>query len=131
MQIVTYKPGEPNEKLDQIRSRAVRMDPDLVTQVEAIVEGVRSGGDEALVRYTYEFDGVKLDPEQLLLGGDYIKHVAARVDNETLAAFKHAIGNVREFSRRQVESGWRMGIGDGCHVGQRIVPVESAGVYAP
>jgi histidinol dehydrogenase len=131
MQIVTYKQGTPNARLQAIRSRSIRMDPDLVARVASIIEGVRSGGDEALLHYTKQFDGLELAADDLRIKSAHLEGLASRVDVRTLQAFRTSIRNVRLFAERQLEQDWQINLGRGSSVGQRILPVDSAGVYAP
>src|SRR6185369_1540061 len=50
---------------------------------------------------------------------------------QTLAALRLAIENVRAFHERQVEESWEFSPSDGVRLGQRITPLESAGLYVP
>jgi histidinol dehydrogenase len=131
MEITSYKAGEGNPSLDRIRSRSLQMNPELVARVAAIVDAVRAGGDNALIRFTNEFDAVALAPDQLRVDPAFIKHAASQAEPRTLEAFRLAIRNVRAFHERERESGWLMPTGDGAVVGQRILPVASAGLYVP
>ncbi|MCI0487523.1 MAG: histidinol dehydrogenase [Blastocatellia bacterium] len=129
--ITTYKPGEKNEALDRIRSRSLQVHPELIAQVEEIVEGVRAGGDEAVIHYTKLFDNVELKPSELRIPPDFIRETAARAEPSTVEAFSRAVSNVRAFHERQRETDWFMSIEGGAKVGQRILPVASAGLYVP
>jgi histidinol dehydrogenase len=131
MEITSYKPGEESPALDRICSRSLQMNPQLVARVAAIVDAVRTGGDEALIRFTQEFDGVTLVPDQLRVDPAFIKQAASLVEPRTLEAFRVAIRNVRAFHQRERQSGWLMTTEDGTVVGQRILPVASAGLYVP
>ena len=131
IEISVYKPGEKNEALDRIRSRSLQVNADLTAQVQAIVEGVRAGGDEAVLHYTKLFDKVELNPGELRISPDLIRETAARTPQATVEAFRRAISNVRAFHERQRETGWLMPIEGGARVGQRILPLESAGLYVP
>lgn len=131
IEIVRYNAGESNAALDRISSRGLDANAELIASVTAIIEGVRSGGDEALVAYTKQFDGVELRPENIRVDPDFIKSAAAKADTTVVDAFRLAIRNVRVFHERQRESDWAMTDEDGVVVGQRILPVRSAGLYVP
>jgi histidinol dehydrogenase len=107
------------------------MNSDLIARVSEIVEGVRSGGDEALINYTRRFDGIELEPTELRVDTDFIRAQAARADSRVLEAFRQAIKNIRAFHEHQREQDWQITTGDGAVVGQRILPVASAGLYVP
>lgn len=125
-----YNPGEPNALLDRIRSRAIDMNAALIAQVSDIIERVRSTGDEALIQFSKQFDDVVLDPHELRVDLDFIRSTAAKADSRVIDAFRTAIGNVRAFHERQLESDWGIA-SENCVVGQRILPVSSAGLYVP
>jgi histidinol dehydrogenase len=131
MEIVAYKPNASNAALERIRSRTLQMNPDLVARVAEIIEGVRAGGDEALIHYTEKFDGVTLRPGEIRVTADFIKEMAARADARAVEAFRQAIANVRAFHEHQIEADWRISLADGATVGQRIRPVTAAGLYVP
>ena len=62
--------------------------------VAAIVEAVRTDGDEALRSFGREFDGVELDAIDV---SDAAAAAADRVEPAARDAISSAIGNVREF----------------------------------
>src|SRR5690348_12380479 len=131
MEIVTYKTNQPSAALERIRSRSLQMNPDLIARVADIIEGVRAGGDEALVHYTEKFDGVTLEPREIRVDADFITEMAARADARAVAAFRSAISNVRAFHERQREADWQTSPAEGVTVGQRIRAVAAAGLYVP
>jgi len=131
MEVIAYKASGSNEQLRRIRSRSLQMNSDLIARVSEIVEGVRSGGDEALINYTRRFDGIQLKPTELRVDTDFIRAQAARADSRVLEAFRQAIKNIRAFHEHQREQDWQITTEDGAVVGQRILPVASAGLYVP
>ena len=120
-----------NAALGRIRSRSLQMNAGLVARVAEIVDGVRAGGDEALVHYTEKFDGVSLKPNELRVDSDFIHGAASRAGLRTVEAFRKAIGNVRAFHERQRETDWQMTTEGGSLIGQRMLAVASAGLYVP
>ena len=131
MEILIYSRGNGNQVLERIRSRSLQMNPELAARVTHIVESVRSGGDEALIHFTEQFDGVTLDANQLRVEAEFIRDAASRTEPGLLEGFRQAIRNVRTFHEQQRESGWEIEIEGGARVGQRVMPVASAGLYVP
>jgi histidinol dehydrogenase len=132
MDIVDYKRGGgSNDQLDRIRSRSLETTADLIARVAEIVEGVRSGGDEALIHYTRQFDGIELEAHELRADPEFIRKQAARADAHVVEAFRQAIRNIRAFHENQKERDWQMTTEHGAIVGQRVLPVVSAGLYVP
>jgi len=131
MEIVSYKPNTTNAALDRIRSRSLHTHAELIARVAEIVDGVRAGGDEALIHYTEKFDGVTLAPNEIRVAPEFIRASASRADARTVEAFRQAINNIRAFHERQRERDWQMLNADGATVGQRILAVTAAGLYVP
>lgn len=131
MEIVIYKASLKKSALQRIQSRALQMNPELIARVTEIVEGVRAGGDEALIHYTSKFDGVELSAATLRVDQEFIQTAAAKADGRTVEAFRQAIANVRTFHARQKESDWRIRTPEGSTLGQRILPISAAGLYVP
>jgi histidinol dehydrogenase len=131
MEIVTYKANLKNSALQRIQSRSLQMNPELIARVTEIVEGVRAGGDEALIHYTSKFDGVELSAATLAVDREFIESAAAKADARTVEAFRQAIDNVKTFHTHQKEKDWRIQTKEGATLGQRILPVSAAGLYVP
>jgi histidinol dehydrogenase len=131
MEIVAYKSRSKNSALERIKSRALQMNPELVARVTEIVDGVRAGGDEALLHYTSKFDGLTLTLETLRVDEEFIRKAAAKADERTIRAFRQAIENVKTFHAHQKEQDWRINTAEGARLGQRILPVSAAGLYVP
>jgi histidinol dehydrogenase len=131
MEIVTYKANVKNSALQRIQSRSLQMNPELIARVTEIVEGVRAGGDEALIHYTSKFDGIELSAATLAVDREFIESAASKADARTIEAFRQAIDNVKTFHAHQKEQDWRIQTKEGATLGQRILPVSAAGLYVP
>jgi histidinol dehydrogenase len=118
-------------KMSRLLDRGLGVDAELMTRVAAIIDGVRRRGDLALVEYTARFDGVRLQPSELRVSEEALHRSAERVDPRVLEAIREAIRNVRTFHQRQVEASWEITPADGIRLGQRIRPIERAGLYVP
>lgn len=119
------------QKLEKLLTRGVSFEPELLAQVSRILDDVRQRGDDALLEYAGRFDGVQLQREELVASEESIERAAANVDPKVLEALRRAIENVREFHQRQLESSWEIEPAPGIMLGQRVQPIESAGLYVP
>ena len=122
---------EVGELVARLAARSVALDSELLAQVGSIIEDVRARGDEALIEYTRNFDGVELKTSELRVSEEVLRASAAKVDKETLTALRLAIQNVRAFHERQVEQSWEFSPSEGVRLGQKIVPLERVGLYVP
>ncbi|HWS86119.1 MAG TPA: histidinol dehydrogenase [Pyrinomonadaceae bacterium] len=123
--------GRRRERLAAIHARSVAADAELTSVVAAIVEDVRLRGDAALVDYAARFDGVRLRPSELRVGESALRESAASVDARVLEAVRASVGNVRAFHERELVESWEFEAGRGVRLGQRVSPVEAAGLYVP
>jgi len=119
------------DKLQVIRDRNVALDDALVSEVAAIIGDVRKRGDAALVDYAARFDGVQMQASDLRVPEEILHQSALGIDPYVLESLREAIHNVRVFHEHQKEESWEITPGDGVRLGQRINPVERAGLYVP
>ena len=96
--------------------------------VKKIIADVRSRGDEALKEYTIKFDGVKLD--DLRVGPQEFDEAEGIVGSDYKAMLQRAAENIATFHRAQLRQGFEIK-GDGFILGQKVTPLESAGLYVP
>lgn len=118
-------------KLARIASRNIVFDAALLASVGAVVDDVRRRGDAALLEYTARFDGVTLRADELRVPEMVLHTTAARASDEVRAALREAVRRVRLFHERQREESWTMTDGNGTILGQRVRPLERAGLYVP
>lgn len=97
--------------------------------VSEIIENVKQNGDKALYEYNEKFDKAKLD--SLLVSEEEIEEAVALVEPKFLEILKTAAQNIREYHKNQVRSGFEIKKADGVIIGQKIIPVDRAGLYVP
>ncbi|MBN2878852.1 MAG: histidinol dehydrogenase [Clostridia bacterium] len=95
-----------------------------------ILENVRKKGDSALYEYTQKYDGADLKKCGLMVTADEIDKAYSSIDSNTLNALNKAKENITTFHQMQKRTGFKIDFGDG-YVGQRILPIDRAGVYIP
>ena len=103
--------------------------PETEAAVRTIIEDVRANGDEAVLRYMQKFDGVA--PEQLRVSEEEIDRAFDRADPAFLNSLRQAAGNISAFHERQKREGFRFEGGEGIVLGQRVMPLDTVGVYVP
>ena len=115
----------PNEEIFERTSPLA----DVEDAVAEIIAGVRERGDEALFGYTLKFDKAKID--RLEVSSEEIEEALEGEDPDFLEILKEAAENIRAFHVNQKRSGFRSYGKDGIILGQRITPIEKAGIYVP
>lgn len=98
---------------------------------ERIVQAVREEGDAAVARFTEQFDGVTLAPEQFELSAKEIDIEVASVSEGLIGILQRAHDNIRYFHSQHLRSSWEEVYPDGTILGQRITPLARVGVYVP
>jgi histidinol dehydrogenase len=119
------------ERLARIKGRSVAADAELMSVVAEIVEEVRARGDAALLDYTARFDGVRMRASDLRVDESALRESASRVDERVLEALRECIRNVRAFHEHERAESWEFETARGVRLGQRVTPVEAAGLYVP
>ncbi len=97
--------------------------------VSEIIQNVRANGDKALFEYCEKFDKAKLD--SLAVTEEEIEEAVALVEPQFLEILKEAAKNIRKFHEKQVRNSFIINDEDGIVVGQKIIPVDRAGLYVP
>lgn len=98
--------------------------------VEEILRRVREGGDAALAEYTRRFD--RFDPEKkgFAVPRREIEAAWRRTPPALKRSLELAAERIVDFHRRQVEGGFGISL-PGATLGQRVLPVDRAGIYIP
>lgn len=97
--------------------------------VKDIVADVAQNGDEALIRYNQQFDGIHV--EQLAVSDEMIDEAFAAIDSQILSALQKSKANIESYHLQQVEKGFEDQPSTGVIRGQLIRPLERVGVYVP
>lgn len=97
--------------------------------VAEIIDHVRADGDRALLEYNRKFDGADLS--SLEVTAEEISEAVASVPQEFLEILKKAAANIRKFHEKQVRTSFIISEDDGIVIGQKITPIEKAGLYVP
>ena len=99
--------------------------------VKEIVANVHKNGDAALFSYTEKFDHAHVDASNVKVTDAEIEEAYKEVSPELLAVIRKAIKNIEEFHSLQKKNSWITTKENGIVLGQRVTPIESAGVYVP
>ena len=108
-----------------------RVEPvvDVAGIVTEIIGNVRENGDKALFEYCEKFDKAKLTTLQVTK--EEIDEAAASVGEDFLRILRTAAENIRKFHQKQVRNSFIINDEDGILMGQKIIPVDRAGLYVP
>ena len=99
--------------------------------VKKILDNVRLGGDEAVVRYTRKFDKVKMKPKDICVTECETSGAYQNIKPEIVSTIKTVMENINKFYRKQIKKSWKTRDKDGVILGEKISPIDSVGVYVP
>ena len=131
MKTVKLDAQSRQDLLGRLLKRNTTQYPEYEAKVAAIVDDVRSRGDEAVFEYTERFDKVKLDADSVRVTEAEIEEAYREVDPELVRIIRSAIENIRSFHEKQLEKSWFETRNDGVILGQRVTALKRAGVYVP
>ena len=107
-------------------------DASVSAAVASIVDDVRRRGDDALLEYTRRFDRLDLDSaSRLELPRAELAAALAALGRDQRRALEEAAERVRAYHERQLAHSWEHVEPDGTRLGQRITPLDRAGLYVP
>ncbi|MEN1968452.1 histidinol dehydrogenase [Lentibacillus sp. N15] len=112
-----------------VKNTGTAHDPALDKTVLEVISQVRSNGDQALLDFTEQFDGVKL--ATMMVTKAEIAEAKQQVSKEFMDALNQAKQNISQFHEAQIERSWYITDESGNMVGQKITPMERVGVYVP
>ena len=124
--IKILKYGEVETK--DIFARAVP-EVDVAGVVTEIIDNVRNNGDKALFEYCKKFD--KADLTSLTVSEEEIDEAFKSVEPEFIEIIEKAAANIRKFHEKQVRNSFIINDENGIVVGQKVIPVDRAGLYVP
>ncbi len=97
--------------------------------VADIIYDVRKNGDKALFKYCEKFDKAKLS--DLAVSSEEIEEAVNATDPEFLRILKRAAKNITKFHEKQKRNSFIINDENGIVMGQKIIPVDRAGLYVP
>lgn len=124
--IKILKYGEVNN--DEIFSRVV-MPENITKTVANIINDVIADGDKAVRFFSKKFDKVDLD--EIQVSDEEINEALEEIEPEFLNILKEAADNIRTFHINQKKEGFEIKLPDGKIMGQKVTPIEKAGLYVP
>ncbi len=118
--------------LDHLLSWESVSDDGVNQRVLEIIQAVRERGDAALVEYTQRFDGLEVaSMADLILPRERLELALERISPAQRQALEVAAERVRSYHERQKQDSWRYSEADGTVLGQKVTPLDRAGLYVP
>ena len=100
-----------------------------VESVRVILSEIEKNGEEAILKYSQIFDGVK--PKPLNIDRDKIRNAYKKISPEVIEALKVSIENVSTYQKRMIPADLKMMKTGNSKTGAFFQPIERVGIYVP
>lgn len=102
---------------------------DVTAVVADIIDDVKENGDAALIKYCEKFDKASLS--SLEVTKEELSAAMDMVEPEFIEVLNKAAANIRKFHEKQVRHGFIINDENGIVTGQKVIPIDCAGLYVP
>ena len=119
------------ETLQRITQRGRVFEEAIWTAVKTIVNDVALRGNAALFEYTQKFDQCDLRTDGIEVSGRELDQAISKVTPKDMDILALAADRIEAFHRKQEMTSWISSDEDGIELGQRVLPLERIGIYAP
>jgi len=119
-------------EFNEILARGAMDIDKVVPIVKNIIDEVKNEGDTALIRHISNFD--KWTPkkaDELKISTDEMEKAYNNIDDKLKKALNLAYDRIKSYHEKQLPKSWLDFEDNGTILGQKVTPVEKAGVYVP
>ena len=124
-----------SETKQDILQNLLKRSPNHYTEYESrvaeMIAEVREKKDEAVFRYTKQFDEAIVTADNIKVTDEEIQKAYEQVDETLLAVIRKAKENIRIYHEKQKQYSWFDSDESGILLGQKVTPLEKVGVYVP
>ena len=121
-----------DSKLNSLIAWESASNEEVVRSVEKIINDVKVNGDASVLDYTNQFDSIKAESiSELIVSKERLKESFVNLAIEQKNALLTAAERIKSYHQNQVQESWSYTEDDGTMLGQKITPLERAGLYVP
>ena len=119
-------------QLDALLAWESASNEEINRSVEKIINAVKQNGDASVLDYTNQYDSLKAHSiSELIIPQERLRESFESLDNEQKNALTIAAERIRSYHLKQVQESWTYKEEDGTVLGQKITPLDRAGLYVP
>ena len=119
-------------QLDALLAWESASNEEINRSVETIIDAVKQNGDASVLDYTNQYDSLKAHSiSELIIPQERLRESFESLDNEQKNALTIAAERIRSYHLKQVQESWTYKEEDGTVLGQKITPLDRAGLYVP
>lgn len=131
MRIVKLTDETKNNILEDLLKRSPNSYGKFEAAVNDILLNVRTNKDEALFKYTKDFDKADINASNIVVTKEKIEEAYTKVDPALVDVIRKSLRNIKEYHEKQKQYSWFDSKPDGTILGQKVTPLARAGVYVP
>ena len=121
-----------DSELDSLIAWDSSIDEEISNSVKKIINDVRRNGDSSVLDYTQQFDSIMAKSiSELTMPKERLKQAFDNLEKEQKDALLIAAERIKSYHQNQVQESWNYSEDDGTVLGQKITPLERAGLYVP
>ncbi len=126
------KQADFDTQLDKLLAWESVSNAEVNTIVDDILKQVKKEGDKALVEYTNRFDRLSVSSmAELEFSQQDLQQALENLPEDQRHALTVAAQRVRDYHERQKGESWQYREADGTLLGQKVTPMDKAGLYVP
>lgn len=131
MRIVKLTDETKNNILENLLKRSPNSYGKFEAAVGDILANVRANKDEALFKYTKDFDKADINTSNIVVTKEEIEEAYTLVDPALVDVIRKALKNIKEYHEKQKQYSWFDSKPDGTILGQKVTALSRVGVYVP
>ena len=121
-----------DSQIDSLIEWDSSIDEEINNSVKKIINDVKRNGDSSVLDYTQQFDSIRVKSiSELTMPKDRLKQAFDNLEKEQKDALSIAAERIKSYHQNQVQESWNYSEDDGTVLGQKITPLERAGLYVP
>jgi len=129
--ISIYEKKEVDKFIRRREQRRGSVSQEVRMAVSEILSAVQEKGDEALIEYTFRFDGVDLMKQGLSVANEEIRGAVRSLPDAFLNSMNQAIHHIRAYHEKGRRKSWIDCQEGGIILGQKVTPLKRVGIYVP
>jgi len=119
-------------KFDELLQRGKMDMANVSAIVNGIIDEIKDEGNEALKRHIEKFDHWKVESDNaLMIDHKEMKYAYDKLDANLRDALHLAYDRIKEYHEKQKPQSWITTEDNGTILGQKVTPVDRAGLYIP
>ena len=129
---LTASDADFNAELDRLLAWDDSVDQQVNESVRHILHQVKTRGDAAVLEFTEKFDRLAVSSvAELETSSERLQQALAAIPADQREALEKAAARVRSYHEKQLAPSWQYEDEDGTVLGQKVTPLDRAGLYVP